>query len=63
MCHSVKEIRQQKEHWGWRLEVKGGGWVVGPNLKKGSRQYRSGFQKMGGQELSVNHDINITKYM
>ena len=25
ITHPVKEIRQQKEHWGWRLEVKEGG--------------------------------------
>ena len=23
--HLVKETRQQKEQWGWRLEVRGGG--------------------------------------
>ena len=25
ITRSFKEIRQQKEHWGWRLEVKEGG--------------------------------------
>ena len=40
---SVKETRQQKEHWGQRLEAKVGWWVgvVAQKLKKGGgRQHR-----------------------
>ena len=40
-----KKTRQQKEQWGWRLEVMGQG--LSKILKRGSRQYRGGLHKIG----------------
>ena len=48
MTDSVKETRQQKEHRGLTLETTSGRGDVGQNLKKrGEREYRWSFQKVG----------------
>ena len=48
ISHSGTETGQQKELWGWGLEVTGklgrGGWI---KFEKGGRQYREGVIKEG----------------
>ena len=54
ITYSVKETKQQKEHWGWGLDAKKrGGEDVGKNLKKEGREYRCGLKKNRGPLIMV----------
>ena len=46
ITRSFKEIRQQNEHWGWRLEVKEGGGRA-KSEKEGVGKIGEVFQKYG----------------
>ena len=50
ITHSAKETRQQKEQWGWRLDVTGKWEGGGQNLKRGGGvgNVRGGLHKIGG---------------
>ena len=54
ITYSVKETKQQKEHWIWGLDAKKrGGEEVGKNLKKEGREYRCGLKKNRGPLIMV----------
>ena len=56
ITYSVKETKQQKEHWGWGLDTKWGGGgreEVGKNLKKEGREYSCGLKKNRGPLIMV----------
>ena len=55
ITHSLKEAGQQKEQWGWDLEVtgkwRGWGWWWTKFEKDGGRKYRGGVLSLVGVPL------------